>query len=377
MRGNQQMKNVLKIVSISDLHLGVLDPKYMYEQLSQQFLSRIASLDFDVLAICGDYFDSKFMSNNPIITYSLQLMEDIVNLCRIKQATLLMIYGTESHDSGQLSLFYHYLGDPTIDMRIVENIRFEEIKGMRVLCIPEKYGVSEEEYRKVLFESGSYDMCFLHGTLKGSVYGAEMENLNSTHAPVFSINSFQNCMGPIICGHIHVAGCFSEYMYYNGSPLRFRFGEEQEKGFLITLYNRMSRMHHTELVPIDSYIYRTITIDHLLNEDPKTIIEYIKHEKEVNHIDYIRVQFSNANENMNVVRNYFRTIGNVKLDETNKKEQRTQEVDQAVLNRINEYSYILDNEISEYDKFIQYVNQNEGYEFITSEELINLLEGDF
>ena len=41
-----------------------------------------------------------------------------------------------------------------------------------------------------------------------------------------------------------------------------------------------------------------------------------------------------------------------------------------------QYSYILDNEISDYDKFVMYVNQNEGYDFISSDELIKLLEGD-
>lgn len=372
-----QYNKVLKIISIADIHMGVLDPKYMYETLKQQFIQKLINLDFDILTICGDIFDAKFMSNNPIIMYTLQLIDDIVNLCRAKQATLLILEGTESHDNGQLSLFYHYLQDPTIDIRIVEAIKFEYIKGMKVLCLPEKYGITEEEYRKVLFNSGLYDMVFMHGTIKGSVYGAEMENLNSNHAPVFSLRSFEKCMGPVISGHVHTAGCFEEYMYYTGSPLRFRFGEEQTKGFLITLYNQYTRRHYTELIPIDSYIYNTITIDHLLNEDPKNIIEYIKHEKEVNNIDFIRVQFSNSNDNMNVVRNYFRTVGNVKFNELNKKEKQTRQIDKAVLDKLNAYSYILNDDINEYTKFVTYVNQNEGYDYITSDELINLLEGDF
>ena len=163
-------------------------------------------------------------------------------------------------------------------------------------------------------------------------------------------------------------------MYYNGSPLRYEFGQEQPKGFMITLYDPVGRMHYTKLIEIDSYIYNTINIDHLINEDPKKIIEFIKHEKEVNNIDFIRVQFNNPNENMNVVRSYFRNIGNVKLQEMNKKERQSEQIDAAVLQRFNEYNYILDNKISDYDKFCMYVNQNEGYEFISSAELIELLE---
>lgn len=366
--------NPITVVSIADIHFGALDPKYTYETLRNQFTLPLYSVNFDILVICGDLFDAKFMSNNPIISYALLFIDELVNLCRQKNATFVLLAGTESHDNGQLSLFYHYLQDPTIDIRIVENICFQNIKNLRILCIPEKYGLPEEEYKKVLFESGGYDLCFLHGTLKNSFKGTEIATLASNHAPVFGINSFINCAGPILCGHYHIAGCYEEYMYYNGSALRYKFGEEAPKGFMITLYDPTSRRHYTRLIEIDSYIYKTINIDHLINEDPKKIIEYIKHEKEVNNIDFIRVQFNNPNENMNVVRSYFRNIGNVKLKEMNKKERQSEQIDAAVLERYNEYNYILDNEISDYDKFCMYVNQNEGYDFISSAELIELLE---
>ncbi len=370
------MRDVYKVVSIADIHMGALDPLYMYTQLKGQFIDALVNLDFDILAICGDLFDSKFMSNNPIVSYTIQLVNDIVNLCASRNATLIILDGTQSHDNGQLSLFYNYMQNPDIDVRIVENIQFEDIKGLRVLCIPERYGLPEEEYNNVLFNSGIYDLCLMHGTFKGSFKGSEVATLKSNHAPVFAINSFCNCTGPILMGHYHVAGCYEQYAYYNGSPLRFKFGEEQEKGFLVTLMNPRTRKHYTELIPVDSYIYNTINIDHLINSDPKEIISYIKRIKQEQGIDFIRVQFNNANENMNVVRNYFRNSNNVKLQELGKKDKQMQQIDQTILEQNSQYSYILDNEISDYDKFVMYVNQNEGYDFISSEELIKLLEGE-
>ena len=369
--------NILKTVSIADIHFGALDPEYTYKQLKKQFIERIYKLDFDIVSVCGDLFDSKFMSNNPIISYALLFVDELVQLCKEKNATLILLSGTESHDNGQLSLFYHYLQDPTIDIRIVEDIKFEIVKNVRVLCIPEKYGISEDEYKNILFNSGWYDLCFLHGTIKGSFKGSEVATLNSNHAPIFSLDAFKYCNGPIICGHYHIPGCYNGYMYYNGSPLRFRFGEEEDKGFLVTLYNTETRMHYTELIPIDSYIYHTININHLLNEDPKKIIEYIKKEKEVNKIDFIRVQFNNRTENMNIVRNYFKNNGTVKLQELDKKEKENEMIDNIVLEKMNEYSYILDSNIDDYTKMTMYINQNEGYEFITTDELISLLEEDF
>ena len=135
-------------------------------------------------------------------------------------------------------------------------------------------------------------------------------------------------------------------------------------------------MHYTELIPIISHTYSTINIDHLINEDPKRIIDWIKSEKANRGIDFIRVQFNNANENMNIVRNYFRNVGNVKLQELGKKEKQIQQIDQEVLQQNQEYSYIIDSSIGDYDKFVMYINQQEGYDFITSDELIKLLEGD-
>lgn len=370
-------QSVYKIVSIADIHFGCNEsPEYMYNQLKIQFIDRLYKIDFDIVSICGDLFDSKFMSNNVAITYALLFIDELVKLCSYKNATLILLAGTLSHDANQLSLFYHYMNNPSVDVRIIEKIQFENIKGLRVLCIPELYGISEEEYNNILYYSKGYDICFLHGTYKNSYKGSEIATLNSNHAPVFGINHFDNCAGVILMGHYHIPSAYDGYAYYNGSAFRFRFGEEEEKGFLITLYNKYTRQHYTELIPIKSHTYSTININHLLNEDPKKIIDWIKSEKQNRNIDFIRVQFNNAGQNMDIVRNYFRTSPNIKLHELDRKDKQMQQIDQEILEKNQEYSYILDTSINDYDKFVMYMNQNEGYDFITSEELINLLEGD-
>ena len=47
-------------------------------------------------------------------------------ICQTKYP-IVLIHGTYQHDADQLKLFYHYLEDPTIDMRIVTNIQMEYI----------------------------------------------------------------------------------------------------------------------------------------------------------------------------------------------------------------------------------------------------------
>ena len=364
-----------KIISIADIHFGAVDSTYMLNNLNTQFINRISPLDFDILAICGDLFDSKFMANNPIIGSAIAFIDSLVNLCIQKNATLILLDGTQSHDNGQLNLFYHYLSNPALDMRIVEQIKFEYVKGLRILCIPERYGLPESEYKTYLYDSGCYDLCLLHGTYKGSFKGSEVATLSNNHAPVFSINMFCNCTGPILMGHYHKSQCYDGYAYYNGSAFRFAFGEEEPKGFLVTLFNAYTRWHYTQLIPINSHTYVTININDLINEDPKKIIDFIKQHKEINNIDFIRVQFNNANENMNIVRNYFRNNASVTLQELDKKTRQLEQIDQSVMEQNSQYSYILDNNIGDYDKFVMYINQNEGKDFITVEELTSLLEG--
>ena len=66
----------------------------------------------------------------------------------------------------------------------------------------------------------------------------------------------------------------------------------------------------------------------------------------------------------------------MKLQELNKKEKQAQQIDSAVLEKFSQYDYMLDPEVSDYSKFCMYVNQSEGYDYTTADELINLLEGD-
>ena len=76
----------------------------------------------------------------------------------------------------------------------------------------------------------------------------------------------------------------------------------------------------------------------------------------------------------NRVRSYFRTNPNVVLQELDKKAKTLQQIDQSILEHNTQYSYIIDNNLDDYTKFVMYVNQNEGDDFITVEELIKLLE---
>ncbi len=364
-------RGTLVIASIADIHMGVIDPKTQYEILKEQFLNKIAPLPkLDIIAIPGDLFDHKVMANSSTAMYAGLLISDIVNLAKVKGTTVLLISGTKSHDDNSLRLYYPYLNDPAVDFRLVETIRFEYIKGAKILCIPELYGIDEEVYQYYLHSSW-YDMCFMHGTFKGAVYGD-----NAGEGRLFTIEDFSHCLGYIIAGHVHIPGCFNKYFYYCGSPLRWKHGEEQDKGFLLSCINLDTMQHYVDFEKIESFKYVTIRLDSIISEDPKKVIEYITKIKEEQGIDYIKIVFNVPVQNSNrvILSNYYRSHDDVSLEFMSTQEEQLRKAEEET--QMDRFNFILDHNLSDEQIFVMYVNENEGYEFITVDGLRDILSSD-
>lgn len=360
---------------ISDLHFGSFDPKTQYEILREQFIEPLKQMPvLDILSINGDVYHHKAMGNSPILIYADIFLEDIIReIIRPKGATLVITLGTDSHDADQIKRFYRYISDPTIDVRIIENIRFEYIKGAKILCIPDLAGISNEVFNHYLFESGDYDSVFMHGTIKGAVPKDQVGNCR-----LFTIDDFLLCKGPILAGHVHTGGCFNAYFYYCGSPYVWQFGEEEEKGFLIVLHNLNTQEHFVKKIPIKSFRYVTMNLDSILDSDPRGIIEYITRIKEEQGIDYIRVEFNRevSADKKSIIDSYYRSNGNVKLKYNFTKEQKMIEANLKEMEDMQQYSYIYDNGLSEYDKLARYINDDLGYIFVTTDQIKKIIEED-
>lgn len=366
-------RGTLTMIHTADLHFGCMDSLTEYNILKEQLIDKVEPIHFDILAINGDLYDRKYMSNSDPIKYATLFVADLVKLCKKKNATLVIIAGTKEHDAGQLVLFYHYLKDPEIDIRIVETIQFEYIKGAKILCIPELYGVDEDVYQLYLKRSGLYDMCFMHGTIKGSVYGDTVGQ-----SRLFTIEDFINCRGPIISGHVHTGGCFNGYFYYTGSPLRWKYGEEETKGFLVVLYNLDSREHYVHLEEIKSFRYDTINLDELISSNPDDIIRYIN-QLQSEGIDNIRIEFTKEipTDNLNILRNYYRTNGHIKFKIGDKKKNLLKDsLSKSDSDIYDEFSFIFDNSLDAYDKTAKFIMKNEPDFFITGEEIKRIVLGE-
>lgn len=368
-----QNRGTLIEVHLADLHFGAFDPQKQYQILMEQMYSKISQLPkIDIISIDGDIFDHKVMSNSDAALYATKFIDNMVYLAKEKNATFIILAGTYSHDFDQLKLFYHYMDNTNnygVDVRVITNIRFEIIKGARILMIPELNGVDESVYHKFFFESGWYDAAFVHGTFEGSVYG----NLTSGSSRLLTANDFKYCTGVAIAGHVHKSGCFQGFFYYCGCPYRWKFGEEEEKGFLILAHDLDTRIHYVEFEPIKSFRYDTIFLDELVSEDPKKICDYINQRRINDGIDFIKVKFRVPipGYNRTIINNYYRNNPSTFVEFMAPEEIEKQKQEAAISD--SKYSYLIDNSISDFERFVRYVNDKEGSEFITVEQLTALL----
>lgn len=370
----QRNRGTLIEVHLADLHFGAFDPKKQYQILVEQVLSDIAQLPkLDIISIDGDLFDHKVMSNSDAALYASKFVADLVHIAKQKNATLILLAGTYSHDFDQLKLFYHYMDNSNnygVDVRVITNIQFEYIKGAKILMVPELNSIDESVYQKFFNQSGWYDAAFVHGTFEGSVYG----NLTSGSSRLLTAEDFKYCTGVAISGHVHKAGCFQGFYYYCGCPYRWKFGEEEEKGYIILAHDLDTQVHYVDFRPIKSFRYDTIFLDQLISEDPKAICDYINQRRINDGIDFIKVKFRVPipGYNKTIINNYYRNNPTTFVEFMDVSEVEKQKQEQAIMNN-SQYSYLMDPGISDFERFVMYVNEKEGCEFITVQRLTELL----
>lgn len=367
-------KPVYVEVHIADIHFGVIDPHVQYQILQEQFLNHLIGMKvLDIVSINGDLYDHKFMANSDAVMYASYFVNQLVQICKVKQTTLILINGTASHDADQIKLFAPYLNDPYLDMRLVINdAQFHYIKGKKILCIPEMYGRGYDYYDYFLSQQGPYDACYMHGTFAGAIPGKNTPDLNAEREPVFSIEDFAICRGPIIAGHNHVFSRYKNDFYYSGSPIRWRFGEEEEKGFIILLHKPQLRQYLIHFEPIKSFRYDTIYLDNMLNDDPRHIIDYINSLKQQG-IDYIRIKFTrNDVDKISILKNFYRTRSDIKI-ETDFEQEMVQRELESLDQKYLQYDYLFDKNLSSTEILVRYMNQAEQSSYWTVDSLKQFL----
>ena len=366
-------RGTLITAHISDLNFTVMNPQKQYQILEDQFLQKIEQMPrLDLVCINGDLFVHKIALSSDATLYASMFVARLVDICKSHSATLILLQGTMSHDSNQLKIYYHYMQRTDVDVRIVTTIRFEMVKNCRILCIPELYGIAEEYYQQVLFGSDFYDLCIMHGTIQGAVYGDNVGN-----GRLFHINDFLNCRGPIISGHIHKANTFFDHFYYCGSPYRWRFDNDCFEGFILMSYNMNTRQYYLDYEEIISDTYKTITMDQLINSDPIETINYIKNLKATEGIDYIRIKFNSTipGSSRMALTNQFSNDDTVSFEFYSQEREIAKQAEAKIKEDGEKCAFLLDNRLTDEQKFVMWVNYlKHDDQFLTVEELERILK---
>lgn len=228
--------------------------------------------------VCGDLFDHKL--NTEELIFAANIMTKIVcNKCchNGNNVPVTFIHGTYSHDQEQYKIFIPLIEEITgVRIRYLEHCGTYHLdNNVKVLAIPQEYG--DIDYTRAF--NDTYDIIIGHGPIS---------SITKTPCPVgsseicLSADQLGDISKVCVFGHYHQYVNFGKNVFYAGTNLRWKFGEPDEKVFLICddNYNvtKIKNPYAMEFNKIE-----ITSIDQLRNEISKEIkspIRFIVHCKE-------------------------------------------------------------------------------------------------
>lgn len=232
---------------LADLHFGSTNSDNFYKELSVSFIEyikrQIKSLDFIIIA--GDYFDHLLYLNEEPANKACMFMDELVSYAKLNDTKIRIVYGTESHECNQYSIFFSKLLDSDLDFKVIKTVTEERLfHDINVLYLPEEYIYNKSEYySQYLTCDERYNYIFGHGVIQELMPSAvHVERVNKStkraKVPVFNSNELINsCSGEIYFGHYHIHTEIQDKVFYVGSFTRWMHGEEEPKGFFVIEYD--------------------------------------------------------------------------------------------------------------------------------------------
>ena len=369
-------------VVIADIHIGAVDTTHLKYELDEVFIHYIETLEkLDFIIIAGDYFDHRLTLGEDASSFAISLMDKIVKISKKhhkpeigKYCPIRIVYGTESHEVNQYTVFSIYENRTDIDFKVIHSVSDEELlPDMKVLYIPEEYILSKEDtYRDYLYSDKEYDYIFGHGIITDIMIALSPAKFDGTRkrVPTFSSEELENvCRGEVYFGHYHVNSEVDESVYYCGSYTRWCFNEETPKGFYhITCNPKKLYFHHefieNELAP--KYMTVSFNADEKLFSSTDDLIDEMNRRDKtmkdlgIEHTRYV-FNLPDGYENdaafKKVLSERYRDNSSVKIKIDNDTSDVKYKADKEVLNEMkNKYGFIFDPNLSTEDKVSNFLN---------------------
>lgn len=213
---------------LADVHLSRKLKSYDYLNSLEIFLDHIRSQkeECDGIFILGDLFDHKLDIDELKLSGAF-LCKLIYNNCSktFKHAPCYFIHGTDSHDLNQYDIFLPAFmpENPHVYYTNKAGV-MTTLAGHSVLLLPQEYN---EDYTELL--NKQYDLIVGHGVITSMTNSP----CQSSHGDfIFPAEILEKRSKLCIFGHYHEYTDFGGNVFYAGSMLRTKYGEDTAKQFL-------------------------------------------------------------------------------------------------------------------------------------------------
>lgn len=331
----------MKLVNISDIHIGKKDDMKLKDELEIFFDYLKNTENIDMITISGDLFDRVLTANEYGTTLALEFIQRLIDLY-VPEIDIRIIKGTRSHDFNQLDILKVFKEKAGSHFKIIEKNEVEVFNGYRILYLPEEYPTDYDDFYKenlLGVEDKVYDFIIGHGMIDFIAFtGYEDDSENRVHGtPTHKANDLiRVTKGPIIFGHIHEKQEYKDKIYYTGSYSRYSFDTPSEKGFMVFDIddNDPSNFKMTFIENTTAPTYAVLDIDKLNLEGVDDHVKYIK--ELADKYDYVKIKTGNK-ANLDIARALTEKDSSIKVQSVNK-EKETIKVDPK-------YEYILKKEL--------------------------------
>ena len=370
---------------IADIHIGVscIDPYDMKYQLNEMYIKKLKELAIlDIITINGDLSHDILSFNSKHSEIYIWFINKIKEIAEEKDAIIIIILGTLSHDFDQMDNLKVYQSDR---IHFVKEPMVVEVKGLKIYCLPDIHiKDNKEETALYEYEDKYFDMILGHGSVTETQFiTQEGENHISKNIVYNTKELIRMCKGPIIFGHIHVYMKIKGVLYYVSSFTRFIHGEEADKGTLLSVYIPESWKFKVErIINSLAFNFNEYNIGHhaFAEMDANDIIVKIEtfiKDYRVDRLSIIANYISNDINiaKVNILRNYFsknKTVNKMRFKSLTEKEaefiRKEVEIDESK-------RYLVDKSIPFEEALQRFIKEEYG-EFIPLEKIETILYND-
>lgn len=360
---------LFKLAVIADIHFGAIPASRLYEELRKEFLDFIEKRYIDMIVIAGDFYNSVISLNSQSSIMAFKFMNELMSICESNGIHYVRVLeGTMSHDNFQIQNFSVYEGSTQVDFRTIQSVTSEELCGMKILYIPEEYKENPVEYYAPYFNVPKkyYDFIFGHGMFKETSFVTDDGENGVSKAPIMDSKLLGSiCKGPIFFGHIHTPTVIRKHIYYVGSFSRWVYGQEEDKGFYLCIYDTDSCMYAVEfIVNKMAKRYDTIKVD--LDKYDKSMDELTKFAKAIK-VDNLRIQIiidggeKDYSYNISFLKEYYAGKPGYKLDIIDRREKLIQaKTEEKVKKILTDYNFLFDNSLPIDTKIRKFIKRKNG-----------------